>query len=86
MSYDVSVFLRGLGRDDIRRLLRDSFQVDTTLDEPGEGAVAVANVFGASLAVVHEHGMVDDLGIRFTEYPLQVSFKLYAGRMPAGGP
>jgi hypothetical protein len=86
MAYDVSVFVRGCGRDAILKLLRERLHTETTIEETRDGALWVSNVFGVRLAVVDGHGLIDDCGISFTQYPLQVSLTLYAGRIPIAGP
>lgn len=86
MSYTVNVFVRGLTAERVLALLEAPLLTQARrVPAPGETAEDspwLADVFGIHLAVVDGHGMVDDLGMRFSEYPLMAQFTLYASRIP----
>lgn len=44
-----------------------------------EGALYKNSVMGIEIAAIYEHGLVDDVGIEFSRYPIQISFTRYAG-------
>jgi hypothetical protein len=44
-----------------------------------------SDVLGIRVAIFDSHGLEDDAGIAFGDYPVPISLTLYAGRVPAGG-
>jgi len=46
-----------------------------------EGHIFEGKVSGACVALFDNHGLVDDCGIEFTQFPLEIDFTRYAGTM-----
>ena len=83
MSYDVSVFFRGLTLPRAIEILRVQLGTPTTARFDGGAAIYDAEVFGISMFVAEAHDFEDDVGISFTRYTLYANFKLWMGRMPS---
>ncbi len=83
MSDDVSVFIRGSSVDVLLEVLLNQFHTPVKLADPTGMATMTGEAFGIAIAVIADHGLEDDGGIAFSQYPLQVAFTRYAGGMDA---
>jgi hypothetical protein len=82
MSYTVNVFVRDVTAERLLALLEAPLLTRVSRAQAEEGAPWLADVFGVHLAIVDDHGMVDDMGITFSQYSLMAQFTLYANRIP----
>jgi hypothetical protein len=75
MSYTVSIFIsEGPSIEECVRVLEDYFQVSPELRSNTDGRSFEAVIPGAFLSLFDNHGLVDDCGIEFTRYPLEIDF------------
>jgi hypothetical protein len=81
MSYGVQVFLRGTTRSEIETLLRDVFGIALREVDTGLGQTLVGQAFGLHVACPDGHQFDNDRGLRFSDYPIYVSFDRSGGRI-----
>jgi len=79
MSVEVDVFSSESVLDDALFMLEDEFGLTLTKRSDGTWQTSV---FGITVTLVSAHDLVDDCGIAFSRYPLQVNFVRYAGEVP----
>ena len=85
MSYGVSVFIRGIGVDDVCRVFRDRLGVNLKSEEALGQRLFITNVFAIDISLSASDGYEDDNGIEFSKYPVNETFKRFAGRVERGG-
>ncbi len=76
MSYEVSLFARGVTREQVGVCLRDNMGVRGVYDDGTS-----ADVFGVNLTLIQENNLDDESGIEFSRYPVQLLIKRYSGRI-----
>lgn len=80
MSETLSIFVgRGPSLEECRILTEEDLQIQLTPRLDSEGHLFEGNVSGVCVALFDNHGLVDDCGIEFTQFPLEIDFTRYAG-------
>lgn len=80
MSETLSIFVgSGPSIEECRNLVETDLQIHLTQRSDSEGHLFEGNFSGVSVALFDEHGLVDDCGIEFTQFPLEIDFTRYGG-------
>jgi hypothetical protein len=80
MCETLSIFVgSGPSIDDCRNLVENNLETHLVQKTDSEGHLFEGNYLGVCVALFNNHGLVDDCGIEFTQFPLEIDFTHYAG-------
>ena len=80
MSKTLSIFVGSEPSiEECRNLVEGNLRIHLTESTASEGFLFEGEVSGAGVALFDNHGRVDDCGIEFTRFPVEIDFTRYAG-------
>jgi hypothetical protein len=80
MSETLSVFVGGCPSiEECRKLVESNLKIHLIRTTDSEGHRFGGKLSGAYVALFDNHGLVDDCGIEFTQFPLEIDFTRSAG-------